>query len=200
MAPPAQVHPPVIRRERHCTWVCWGAVVRVLVLGHAVASGPRESVGWPRVQNVDNIDDVLNPRNEASQGQERDYLLLLLSHTTPERRTVFTLVEMEGYTVAEAASILEITETTGTKRLRQAREDMEEAAMKIKGRDEASPPPRKSGFYLLPFGMGAWLKLRVLFDPPAGTAEPVWQRLLASIAQIDDDGEGPSSSPRPPPA
>ncbi len=158
-----------------------------------------ESAGWPRVQNVDNIDKILDPRNEASRGEERDYLLLLLGHTTPERRTVFTLVEMEGYTVGEAASILGITVTTGTKRLRQARQEIEKAAITLVERAEATPPPRKSAFYMLPFGVGAWLKLRVLFDPPAGTAERVWQRLLATIAQLDDEGEGPSSSPPRPP-
>ena len=163
------------------------------------AKNYRTRAGHRRQEPMDNVDEILDPRSEAAQVEERDYLVLLLSHTTPERRTVFTLVEMEGYTVGEAASILEITETTATKRLRQAREDVEEAAVKIKRRDEARQTTRKSGFYLLPFGVGAWVKLRVLMDPPAGTAERVWQRLQDSIAQLDDEHDSPSSSPPRPP-
>jgi len=154
-----------------------------------------------RQDPMDNVDEILDPHSEAAQVEEREYLLLLLlSHTTPERRSVFTLVELEGYTVGEAASILDIAETTATKRLRHAREDVQEAAMKLKRSDEARQTTRKSGFYLLPFGVGAWVKLRVLLDPPAGTAERVWQRLQDSIAQLDDEHDGPlSSPPRPPP-
>ena len=163
------------------------------------AKNYRTRAGHHRQEPMDNVDEILDPRSEAAQVEERDYLVLLLSHTTPERRAMFTLVEMEGYTVGEAASILEITETTATKRLRQAREDVEEAAMKIKQRDEARQTTRKSGFYLLPFGVGAWVKLRVLMDPPAGTAERVWQRLQDSIAQLDDERDSPSNSPPRPP-
>jgi RNA polymerase sigma-70 factor (ECF subfamily) len=163
------------------------------------AKNYRTRAGHHRQELMDNADEILDPRSERAQGEERDYLLRLLSHTTPERRTLFMLVEMEGYTVGEAASILEITETTATKRLRQAREDIEEAAVKLKRRDEANQPPRKSGFFLSPFGVGAWVRLRVLFDPPAGTAERVWQRLQDSIARLDDDQGRPPDSPRRPP-
>jgi RNA polymerase sigma-70 factor (ECF subfamily) len=144
---------------------------------------------------MDNVDEFLDLRDETAQCEERDYLLQLLRNTTPERRTVFLLVEMEEYTVAEAASILEITVTTATKRLRQARHDIDEAAVTLKRRDETSRTPRRSGAFLLPFGVGAWVKLRVLLDPPAGTAERVWQRLKDSIAPIDEEPEGPSNSP-----
>jgi RNA polymerase sigma-70 factor (ECF subfamily) len=148
---------------------------------------------------IDNVDEILDPQTEKAQVEERDYLLLLLSKTTPERRMVFMLVEMEGNTVGEAAGILAITETTATKRLRQAREDIEEAAVEHKRREEEREPPRKSGFYLLPFGVGAWVKLRVLFDPPAGTSERVWRRLQASIAEIEETEGRPSSTPLPQP-
>jgi RNA polymerase sigma-70 factor (ECF subfamily) len=165
----------------------------------------RTRAGHQRQELMENIDEILDARDEAAQSEERDYLLRLLSNTTPERRSVFMLVEMEDYTVGEAASILEITVTTATKRLRQARLDIEEAAVKLKRREEASRTPRKSGAYLMPFGVGAWVKLRVLLDPPAGTAERVWQRLQASIAQIDEEPQGPSNAPPsrepvPPPA
>jgi hypothetical protein len=148
---------------------------------------------------MDNVDEILAVQDETAQSEERDYLLLLLNSTTPERRAVFLLVEMEGCTVSEAARILEIVETTATKRLRQAREDIQEAAVKLKRREEASRTQRKSGAYLLPFGVGAWVKLRVLLDPPAGTAERVWQRLQDSIAQLDENGNSPSSLPPPQP-
>ena len=144
---------------------------------------------------MDNVDEFLDLRDEAAQCEERDYLLRLLNNTTPERRTVFLLVEMEDYTVAEAASILEITVTTATKRLRQARHDIEAAAVTLRRRDEMRRTPRKSGAFLLPFGVGAWVKLRVLLDPPAGTAERVWQRLQESSAQSEEEPEGPSNSP-----
>ncbi len=144
---------------------------------------------------MDNVDEIVGPRDEAAQYEERDYLLQLLNNTTPERRTMFLLVEMEDYTVAEAASILELTVTTATKRLRQARQDIEAAAVTLKRRDEMSRTPRKSGAFLLPFGVGAWVKLRVLLDPPAETAEHVWQRLQDSIARLDEEPEGSSSSP-----
>jgi RNA polymerase sigma-70 factor (ECF subfamily) len=190
---PVIVTPDMSPEDQERAWSAW--ISRVAFYE---AKNYRTRAGHYRQELMDNVDEILDPRTETAQGEERDYLLLLLSHTTPERRTLFMLVEMEGYTVSEAAGVLEITETTATKRLRQAREDVEEAAMKLKRRDEERQTPRKSGFYLLPFGVGAWVKLRVLLDPPAGTAERVWQRLQASVAQLDEEQEGPSSLPSPP--
>ncbi|MEO5729118.1 MAG: sigma-70 family RNA polymerase sigma factor, partial [Byssovorax sp.] len=159
------------------------------------AKNYRTRASHHRQEIMENVDALLDLRDETAQREQRDYLLALLSATTPARRTVFMLVEMEGYTVGEAASILEMTETTANKRLRQARKDIEEAALKLKRREESSRPQRKSGAYLLPFGVGAWVKLRSLLDPPAGTAERVWQRLQDSATQLDEDQDSPSSSP-----
>lgn len=193
---PIAVTPDMRPEDEERAWSAW--ISRVAFYQ---AKNYRTRAGHHRQELMDNVDEILDPRTETAQSEERDYLLLLLSQTTPERRSVFTLVELEGHTVGEAASILEITATTATKRLRQAREDIEEAAMKLKQRDEASGTTRKSGFFLLPFGVGAWGKLRVLMDPPAGAAERVWKRLQDSIARLDDEPDGPSgSTPRPPPA
>jgi RNA polymerase sigma-70 factor (ECF subfamily) len=186
---------PGMRPEEHeRAWSAW--ISRVAFYE---AKNYRARASHHRQELMDNVDEIQGAQDETAQSEERDYLLLLLNTTTPERRAVFLLVEMEGYTVGEAASILETTETTATKRLRQAREDLEEAAVKLNRREEASRTQRKSGAYLLPFGVGAWVKLRVLLDPPAGTAERVWQRLQTSIAQLEEDENNPSSAPPPEP-
>ncbi len=192
---PVPFTPGLSAQDHECAWSAWLSRVAFYQ-----AKNHRARAIHHRQELMDNVDEILDLRDETAQSEQRDYLLALLSATTPARRTVFMLVEMEGYTVGEAASILEMTETTANKRLRQAREDIEEAAVKLKRREESSRPQRKSGVYLLPFGVGAWAKLRVLLDPPVGTAERVWQRLQDSVAQLDEAQDSPSSfTPSQPP-
>jgi hypothetical protein len=147
---------------------------------------------------MDNVDEVPDQHDDRARIEARDKLLLLLSHTTPERQAVLMLVEVERCTVNEAAEILAISEALATRRLRRAREDLEAAAVKLQRREEASGAPRRSGVYLLPFGVGAWVKLRVLLDPPPGTKERIWERLQASMARLDAESQTSPSPPSPP--
>ena len=159
------------------------------------AKNYRTRASHRRQELMDNDDDVVDQRDEAGRCEERELLILLLSTTAPKRRAVFMLVELEGYTIQEVASILEIPHTTAAKRLREAQADVKETAAMLKRREEANRPPRKSGAYLLPFGTGAWVKKRALLNPPEGTAERVWERIQASIAQMEEQ-ERLSNSPR----
>jgi RNA polymerase sigma-70 factor, ECF subfamily len=150
-----------------------------------------------REELTESAGEALDPRDEAERVADREHLRILLNSTTPERATVFELVELEGFTVAEAARTLEVPETTATKRLRLARRDVHEAARRLERRERDAGKTRKNGVYLLPFGVGAWLDLRKLLAPPAGAAAHVWARLRTSLADVDRAGDRPATPPRP---
>ena len=187
---PIPFHPGTSTVEYERAWSAW-----LTGVAFHQAKNYRTRASHRRQELMDNVDDVVDQRDEAERCEERELLLLLLSTTAPKRRAVFMLVELEGYTIQEAASILDIPWTTAAKRLREAQADLKETAVMLKRREEASQPPRKSGVFLLPFGTGAWVRTRVLLNAPAGTAGRVWERLQASIAQIDEEQERPSNSP-----
>lgn len=92
----------------------------------------------------------------------REHLRLLLESTTPERREVYELAEVEGFTLPEIAAALEIPQSTAESRLRQARRDMTAA--------EARLQHHRAGrrMTILPIGTGAWLHLGEVSNPPVG--------------------------------
>jgi RNA polymerase sigma-70 factor (ECF subfamily) len=152
-----------------------------------------------RVEPMDRTPEIPDPRNEAAAIEVTDELLVLLDTTTPERRAVFELVELEGFSVVAAAGILGITESNTHRRLGLARDDIRKAAEQRAKRDRDAGKKENSAF-LLPFGVGAWLHFRDLIRPPEGTADRIWQRLQQTIAEIDRENDRPASPPpeRPP--
>jgi RNA polymerase sigma-70 factor (ECF subfamily) len=148
----------------------------------------------------DSTNEIPDARDEAARTVARDRLRSLLGSTTPERAAIFGLVELEGYTVVAAAGMLEITETNARRRLDLARQDIEAAEKKLAARDEDSGTKKPSAF-LLPFGVGAWLKFRDLMEAPPGTAERIWERLQATMEAMEQESDRPATPlpPRKPP-
>jgi RNA polymerase sigma-70 factor (ECF subfamily) len=147
----------------------------------------------------DRTHEIPDAHNEAEHLEAQEELLLLLDSTTSDRREVFALVDLEGHSVAAAADILGITASNAHKRLGLARQDIAAAAAKLAQRNKEAGKKTASAF-LMPFGVGAWLHLGALQDPPAGTADRVWQRLMKSAEEIERDNDRPASPPprRPP--
>ncbi|MEO5725942.1 MAG: sigma-70 family RNA polymerase sigma factor [Byssovorax sp.] len=136
----------------------------------------------------DHTNDFPDARNEAAQLADREILHLLLDSITGQGRAVFELVDLEGFTVVQAAQTLNISETNAHRRLGIARKEVEAAVAKLQ-RDEAAGEKKKTSAFLMPFGVGAWLKLRDLQNPPAGTADEIWERLQATVAELDRENE-----------
>lgn len=151
------------------------------------------------VEPMDRNQETPDARDEAARLHDREQLLVLLYSTTPERREVFELVELEGFSVVEAAGILEITEANATRRLGLARHDLKKAAEQLAQRDRDAGKKEPSGL-LLPFGVGAWESLRDLQNPPDGTIEEIWKRLQTTAETIERDNDRPATPPpqRPP--
>lgn len=141
----------------------------------------------------DHTNDFPDARNEAAHLADREILHLLLDSITGQGRAVFELVDLEGFTVVQAAQTLDISETNAHRRLGIARKEVEAAVAKLQ-RDEAAGEKKASAF-LMPFGVGAWLKLRELQNPPAGTAEEIWERLQTTVADLDRENERRATPP-----
>lgn len=152
-----------------------------------------------RVEPMDRTSEIPDPRNEAAAIEVTEELLVLLDSTTPERRAVFELVELEGFSVVAAAGILDITESNAHRRLGLAREDVKKAA-ELRAQRDHDAGKKENSTFLLPFGVGAWLHFRDLIQAPEGTADLIWQRLQPTIAEIDRENDRPATPPpqRPP--
>jgi RNA polymerase sigma-70 factor (ECF subfamily) len=118
---------------------------------------------------------------------DREHLRLLLASTTPERREVYELAEVEGFTIPEIAAALEIAETTADSRLRLARRDMLAAEARLQRKVAARR------LAILPLGTGAWLHLRDGVTPPAGAGDRVWAQVQSTIRA---QGGGADESPK----
>jgi RNA polymerase sigma-70 factor, ECF subfamily len=152
-----------------------------------------------RVEPMDRTPEIPDPRDEAARVEVTDELLTLLDRTTPERRRLFELVELEGFSVVAAADIVGISESNAHKRLNLARQDIRKAAERLAQGDQEAGKKENSAF-LLPFGVGAWLHFRDLIQAPEGTFDQIWQRLQRTIAEIDHENDRPATPPpqRPP--
>ena len=153
-----------------------------------------------RFRQLESMDDRTNdfpdPQNEHARLENRETLILLLeSIQLPGAREVFELVELEGFSVPHAAKTLDISEPNAYRRLRVAREHVAAAAAKLK-RDELAGRRKKSAL-LMSVGVVPWVKLRGLQDPPAGTVEEIWERIQATMAELDREQNG-SATPPPP--
>ncbi len=146
----------------------------------------------------DRTHEIADARSDPARSDDRNQLLVLLDSTEAPGRAVFELVELEGFSVAEAARLLEIPESTARKRLAVAQKDIAAAAAKLAKSDEEAGKKRASTF-LLPFGAGSWLQLQDLQNPPAGTYERLWNRLQTRMAEIERENDRSASTPPPQP-
>jgi RNA polymerase sigma-70 factor (ECF subfamily) len=147
-----------------------------------------------QVEPMDDNHEVPDARDETARLHDREQLLVLLYSTTPERRAIFELVELEGFSVVQAAGILEITETNATRRLGLARQDIEKAVKALAQRDRDAGKKEQSAF-LLPFGVGAWQALRDLQNPPEGRLDEIWKRVQTTMETIDAENDRPANPP-----
>jgi RNA polymerase sigma-70 factor (ECF subfamily) len=155
----------------------------------------RSRARFRRVEPMDDrTNEIPDARNDAAHLEAQEELRALLDTLPRDRREVFELVELEGVSVVAAARALGITETNAHRRLALAREDIKAAAAKAAQRDEDAGT-KKSSALLLPFGVGAWLPLRDLANPPAGTADLIWKRLQDMMATIDQQDDRPARPP-----
>jgi RNA polymerase sigma-70 factor (ECF subfamily) len=156
----------------------------------------RSRARFRRVEPMDDrTNEIPDARNDAAHLEAQEELRVLLDTLPRDRREVFELVELEGVSVVAVARTLGITETNAHRRLALAREDIKAAAAKAAQRDEDAGT-KKTSALLLPFGVGAWLPLRDLANPPAGTADLIWKRLQDTMATMDQEDD---RSARPPP-
>jgi RNA polymerase sigma-70 factor (ECF subfamily) len=156
----------------------------------------RSRARFRRVEPMDDrTNEIPDARNDAAHLEAQEELRALLDTLPRDRREVFELVELEGVSVVAVARTLGITETNAHRRLALAREDIRAAAAKLAQRDRDAGT-KKTSLLLLPFGVGAWIPLRDLANPPAGTADLIWKRLQDTMAAMDQENDRPA---RPPP-
>jgi RNA polymerase sigma-70 factor, ECF subfamily len=151
-----------------------------------------------RFRRVDPMNDrtheIPDARNDAARLEAQEELRALLDSLPRDRREVFELVELEGVSVVAVARAFGISEANAHRRLALARQDIRAAAAKLARRDEDGGPNKTSAF-LLPFGVGAWLPLRDLANPPPGATELIWKRLQDTMAAMDREDDRPAQPP-----
>ena len=129
-----------------------------------------------------------DPGNTEARVADQEHLRLLLASTTKERRHVYELIEVEGFTLSEAALAIGIPMSTVDDRLRRARRDMQEANTRLQYRKTGGRAA------ILPIGIGAWLHLREITSPPPGAADRLWERIQSmSAIERGADGNRPTS-------
>lgn len=87
-------------------------------------------------------DSSPGPEELAERKQARAMLDLLLSELDDEVREVFVLFELEGLSVPEISTLLDVPPGTCASRLRRAREDVQQAAKRLQAR---RTPTKKAG-------------------------------------------------------
>jgi len=102
-----------------------------------------------------------------------------------DRRIVFELCEVEGFTLAEIARSLDIPLGTAHSRLQRAQQDLAVAAARMEAQEARAEhrKPRKAGL-LLPFGVGTWAHLRQpAYAVPEGAEERVRRAVDRALAE-----------------
>ncbi len=156
----------------------------------------RQRARFHRVEPMDDrTNEIPDARNDAAHLEAQEELRTLLDGLPRDRREVFELVELEGVSVVVVAQALGITESNAHRRLALARADIKAAVAKLAQRDKDAGK-KTTRASLLPLGVGAWLQLRDLANPPEGTADLIWKRLEDTMATMDREDDRPA---RPPP-
>ena len=151
-----------------------------------VARRHRDLMRTRKEQPVDEPDLAEDTASDSAStedivAQRRRYLLLMQGLAF-ERRAVFEMHEVDGFTLEEVAGALGIPVGTAKTRLRAAHADLEAAASRMDARD--APAEGRAGALplLLPFGVGAWRPAAALFDDaPAGMRERVRREVCRAI-------------------
>ena len=89
-----------------------------------------EALQPERTSGVDN-----SPAEQLEAKQHRDLLYRLLGELTEERRAIFVLAELEELPMPEVAEALKLNLNTAYSRLREARRDLTEAALRERAKE-----------------------------------------------------------------
>lgn len=111
----------------------YGTSLRVASDARRAESRRRESSGDSAIERA--MDPTIDLEAESDRQRARALLDQVLSSMSIEHRAVFTLFELEGMTMAEIASFLELAPGTVASRLRRARELFQEAVTRIQARN-----------------------------------------------------------------
>lgn len=155
-------------------------IARNLVQNHRQLNRTRHE---QPMSEPDTAADLLRDTTTAEDvvAGRREYLALV-EGMAPERREVFELHEIEGFTVPEIAKTLGEKEGTVATRLRLAREEVEATRKRMQARD--AHRARSSFAMVLPFGAGAWGSVRDVFgEAPPGAGDSVWQRVQRGLVR-----------------
>jgi RNA polymerase sigma-70 factor (ECF subfamily) len=115
------------------TWL-YGIILRVASSYRRAARRRPWTVDYAVVQGF--LDANANPFEEASRRQASRLLDSILDELDEPVRAAFVLTSLEELTVAEAADLLGITESTCRSRLRTARGHVNAAMDRIRARDQ----------------------------------------------------------------
>lgn len=159
-------------------WICaiaWNVAQRHRALARTQREQP---VDEPEI-----VDDTASssPSPEDAVGQRRRYLRLM-EGLRSERRIVFEMYEIDGFTIPEVAGALGVPEGTASTWLRAARLELAAAASRMEAREARAEGRAGALPLLLPFGVGAWRPMAGLFDdaPPA-MQEQVWRGVRRAL-------------------
>jgi RNA polymerase sigma-70 factor (ECF subfamily) len=124
------------RPESLRSWIY--GIVRRTVSTHRRASRTRAAAGITAGLDLDVEAPGPNPFEQTEQNAELQLLSQLLGALDEPKREIFALVELEEFTVPEAAEALQIPLNTAYSRLRAARQAFESALARVEQRSKGS--------------------------------------------------------------
>jgi RNA polymerase sigma-70 factor, ECF subfamily len=187
------VHENLPKRNPEAPEIAW-----VLTIADHVASNHRRLKRTQEERPVDDPEAILDKPSEAPPADEvlaaRHRYFALVEGMPDDRRRVFELHEVEGFSIPEVAAALGIAEGTAYTRLRLAREHVAAAEARLAAREQRPGRRPSSAALLVPFVPGGWLAVRGLFDDvPEGAEQAVRrgvQRTLAHAARVAGGAAG----------
>jgi RNA polymerase sigma-70 factor (ECF subfamily) len=170
-------------RDRSVTETAW-----VGTIAWNFARRYRQLARTRREQPMDDPEALEEPIVEGSSPEEivglRRRYLDVMEGLSFDRRVVFEMHDVDGFTLEEIAKALGLKEGTVTTRLRLAREDVAAATTRMAAREAHAEGRTATAPLLVPFGAGAWASMGKLFDDaPAGVEARLWRDVCRAVAR-----------------
>lgn len=144
-------------------------------------------------QPVDEPDSVHEPIAAGPSPEDavsgREQYIEVMESVGEDRREVFEMHKVEGFSIAEIAATLGKPAGTVSTLLRLAHEEIDVAVARLRAREARAG----GAMALLPLGVGAsgWREIGQLFDgPPPGMEEQVWRGVCRGLARAAVIGGG----------